>query len=107
MRREPDPVARPMAEVFVVAGCVDDIAGGPVGLETGDPGAVRRGRRDLVDRRLLGPGDQVVDREIAGRRLADEQRPGHVAPIAVDHGAEVEEKHGAFESRPIARRAVR
>ena len=34
----------------------------------------------------------VVDREVARRGLADEQRPRHVAPVALDLGAEVEQQ---------------
>ena len=70
--------------------------------------AVERDRGlDRRDGRGLGTRHDLVDLEIACRRLADEQRPGHVAPIAGDLGAEVEEQHRAVDDRPIARRAVR
>ena len=53
------------------------------------------GRLQRRDRRRLGPRDELVDVEVARGRLADEQRPGHVAAVAVDLRAEVEQQHGA------------
>ena len=67
----------------------------------------RDGRLERRDRGRLGARDELVDLEVALGRLADEQRPGHVAPVAVDLGAEVEQEDGAVDDRPIAGRAVR
>ena len=60
-----------------------------------------------VDRRRLGARDELVDLEVARRRLADEQRPGHVAAVARDLRPEVEQQDRAVQDRPVARRAVR
>ena len=59
------------------------------------------------DRGRLGPRDQLVDLEVARRRLADEQRPGHVAPVARDLGPEVEQEDRPGPDRAVARGAVR
>ena len=61
-----------------------------------------------LDRGRLGLGHELVDRQVASGRLADEQRPGHVAPIAVDLRPEVEQEdlagHGPAD-RPASRGA--
>ena len=56
----------------------------------------RGGRLDRLDGRRLRPGDQLVDRQVPRGGLADEQRPRHVAAIAGDLRAEVEE-----QDRPV------
>ena len=50
---------------------------------------------------------RLEDVEVARRRLAHEQRPGHVAPIARDLGAEVEQEDGPGPDRAVAGCAVR
>ncbi len=52
-------------------------------------------------------GDQLVDRQVAGLRLADEEGPGHVASVAGDLRPEVEQEHRAIEDRPIAGGSMR
>ena len=64
--------------------------------------AGRHGRLQRLDRRRLGPRDELVDLEVARRRLADEQRPGHVAPVAVDLRPEVEQQDRAVERPAVA-----
>ena len=59
------------------------------------------------DRLRLRPGHERVDVEVARRGLADEQRPGHVAPVARDLRAEVEQQDRVRTDRPVAGRAVR
>ena len=98
-----------VAEVVAMPGVGDHVAGdrvrppGPLAA----PCPAARGRLERLDRRRLGARDQLVDREVARRGLADEQRPRHVAAIAGDLGAEVEEQDRPVEDRPIAGRAVR
>jgi hypothetical protein len=54
-----------------------------------DPALPRR-LRQSADGGLLRAPDQFVDGQVLGARLAHEQRPRHVAPVAGDLGAEVE-----------------
>ena len=114
VRGQADPVPRPVAEVRAVAGGLDDRPGDRV-----DRVAARESRSavparpaghrglERLDGGRLGPRDELVDGEIARRRVADEERPGHVAPVARDLGAEVEQQDRARQHRPVAGSAVR
>ena len=66
VRREPDAVPGPVAEMVAVAGRLDDVAGDAVDRPPGRQrrrSALERDRRlERVDRRRLGPRDELVDR---------------------------------------------
>ena len=107
MGGQADAVTRPVAEVVAVTGRDDHVPGERIGLGARrQRTAGRHGRRDPVDRGGLRTVDELVDLEVALGRLADEQRPGHVAAIARDLGPEIEQEDGPGPNRPVARRAV-
>ena len=104
---EADPVPQPVAVRRPSPIRVDHGPGDRVRLATARRHGARGDRRlDPVDRRLLRPRDEVVDGEVAFGRLADEQRAGHVAAVALDLGAEVEQQHRVARA-PADRRASR
>jgi hypothetical protein len=80
-------------------------------LPDGSAGPVARGLRDRglesPYRLVLRTGHQLVDVEVGCLRLADEQRPRHVAAIAGDLRAEIEQQDCAVEHRTLTRRTVR
>ncbi len=109
----PIPWPGPCPKWSPVAGGVDD--GSRASASSRRPARQRRhpardGRLEPLDRRSLGGRDELVDREVAARRLAHEQRPGHVAPVARDLGAEVEQEDLPGDDRadpPASRAAAR
>ena len=110
VRRETDAVPESVPEVLAVP-AVDDHRRGRSRPTARPAGSGRAGGRRPPRARSIAAawarGDQLVDLEVARGRLADEQRPGHVAAIAGDLGAEVEQQDRAVADRPVARRAVR
>ena len=86
-------MAEPVAVVIAVAGVDDDVARDAVDRTAVGALAVGECVRQRVDRRLLGTRHELVDLEILGPRLTDEQRPRHVRAVAGDLRAEVEQQH--------------
>ena len=104
-------MAQAVPEVLAVAGGGDDSratpsTARPAGSSVPRPRPARRLRSASIGRGL-GPRDELVDVEVARGRLADEQRPRHVAPVAGDLRPEVEQQDRAVTHGPIARGAVR
>jgi hypothetical protein len=112
MRGQPDAVTEAVPEMVAVTGrgdhvpchLVDRLAGRQRGAVAGslpdcglEPG----------DRLGLGACHELVDIEVGRLRLADEQRPRHVASIAGDLRPAVEQQHRAVQDGSIAGRAVR
>ena len=108
MRREPDPVAQAVAEAVAIPGRTDDVAGDrvdrPAGRQAVPP---THGAFERLHRGRLGVQHELVQRVVTLRWVADEQGPRHVAPIAGDLGAEVEEEDRTLEDRAIAGCSVR
>src|SRR5215208_1411979 len=108
VRREPDPVAEPMAIHRETAVCLDNVTGQLVQRRSGRQRLARLRRRDglpqAVEDHVLGCRDEPVDVAVLFPRLADEERPRHVAPVALDLGPEVEEQDATGFDRAPARR---
>ena len=101
-----------MAEMLAVAGPGDHCPGRGVDRPAARQVARSRGPGPVdglghhLDGGRLRAGDEPVDLQVAGRRLADEERPGHVAAVAGHLRPEIEEEDRAVQDRSIARRAV-
>jgi len=97
-------VARPVAEVGTVAGRLDRVAGGGV---DGPPRrhAARGTPCSAARSRTAGPAPQLVDRQVAGARLSDEERP--VMSLGSPHLARSRRGAPAGTDAPAARGAVR
>ncbi len=96
-------MARTVPEVGAVPSRLDHVPSGGVGRAAGGQRSPRgHGGLEQADRRPLRPGNELVDRQVAGARLAHEQGAGHVAPVPRDLGPEVDEEDlaSAHLSRP-------
>ena len=107
MRGQADPVPGPVAEMLAVPGSLDHLSCQPVDTTPGQRLASPDRSLQLRNGRCLASLDELVDLEIARRRLADEEGTGHVASVAVNLRTEIEEQDLSSLDRPIARRAVR
>src|SRR6476620_3944152 len=98
---EPDPVAEGVPESLAVAGLVDDLAGGGVGVLPFDPGA------DRLQGRGLGAADDLVDRSALLAGVAGGEGAGAVRAVAVELGAHGEDDELAAADLALARLGVR
>ncbi len=104
VRGKADAMAESVPEPLPVARVGDDLACDAIDRTTvGQPCARPERVAQCRHGRGLGPRHELVHVEVAGARLADEQRPGHVAAIPADLRPEVEEQDRAVTHRPIAR----
>jgi hypothetical protein len=106
--READAVSETVSVRGPSAVRLDDPPGGAVEIPPGWKSQFGVDRRlELGDRGGLCARDDVVYRLVPFGRVADEQGPGHVAPMPVDLCLEVEQDDLALADHRIRRRAVR
>ena len=100
-------MAQAVPEMLAVPGGPDDLAGD--GIDRTARRQVATSTKGLVERLhrgRLGACDELVHLGVPRRRLAHEQRSGHVASIATDLRTEVEQQDGAVRHRPVSGCAV-